>query len=155
MFEWPIWDSNLEGTLNSQAALPPIRNNKLFKCTECDYSNIINDYVLTHMLTVHDKPYKCSICDFTTKEKTKLLKHIEAHDNPYKCCDCDYKNVDQDNVFEHIKEKHQGKNPYRCGKCDFTASNGDSVLKHIDENHKENSGAFSRFFSLNSMIFDI
>ena len=54
-----------------------------------------------------------------------------------------------------MKEKHQGKNPYRCGKCDFTASNGDSVLKHIDENHKENNGAFSRFFPLNSMIFDI
>ena len=91
------------------------------------------------MLTVHDKPYKCSICDFTTKEKIKLLKHIEAHDNPYKCSDCDYKNVEQDNVFEHIKEKHKGKNPYKCGKCDFTASNGDSVLKHIDENHKENN----------------
>ena len=30
------------------------------------------------MLTVHDKPYKCSICDFTTKEKIKLLKHIEV-----------------------------------------------------------------------------
>ena len=78
MFEWPIWNSNLEGTLNLQAALLPVRNNKLFKCTECDYSNIINDYVLTHMLTVHDKPYKCSICDFTTKEKIKLLKHIEV-----------------------------------------------------------------------------
>ena len=98
------------------------------------------------MLTVHDKPYKCSICDFTTKEKIKLLKHIEAHDNPYKCSDCDYKNVEQDNVFEHIKEKHKGKNPYKCGKCDFTASNGDSVLKHIDENHKENCGAFSQKF---------
>ena len=88
------------------------------------------------------------------KEKNKYFAP-EAHDNPYKCSDCDYKNIEQDNVFEHMKEKHQGKNPYRCGKCDFTASNGDSVLKHIDENHKENNGAFSRFFPLNSMIFDI
>ena len=87
------------------------------------------------------------------EEKKKYFAH-KAHDNPYKCSECDYKNIEQDNVFEHIKENHQGKNPYRCGKCDFTASNGDSVLKHIDENHKE-IGAFSRFFSLNSVVFDI
>ena len=89
------------------------------------------------------------------EEKKPKYFAPKAHDNPYKCSDCDYKNVEQDNVFEHIKEKHKGKNSYKCGKCDFTASNGDSVLKHIDENHKENCGAFSRIFSLNSMIFDI
>jgi hypothetical protein len=34
--------------------VPPKIQTKLFKCDECEYTNVINDYVICHMKTVHN-----------------------------------------------------------------------------------------------------
>ena len=35
------------------ASVAPKTPTKLFKCSDCEYTNVINDYVLNHMKTVH------------------------------------------------------------------------------------------------------
>ena len=60
-----LYDMNFkENVLNHiqiiHSSVPsPLLNKKQFKCTECDYTNLINDYVINHMKTAHPKRYKC------------------------------------------------------------------------------------------------
>merc|ERR1711879_414535 len=55
----------------------PLLNKKQFKCTECDYTNLINDYVVKHMKTAHPKQYKCGECEFTSFLEENVIKHLQ------------------------------------------------------------------------------
>ena len=66
---------------NTHSIVPLAQPKKQFKCSECDYSNIINDYVIKHMKTAHPKQYKCAECEFISTDEETVIKHLkEVHE---------------------------------------------------------------------------
>merc|ERR1719189_3448671 len=50
---------------------------KLFKCSECKYTNTDLGLVTHHVKIAHKKPFKCGSCDYTNLLKEEVLKHIQ------------------------------------------------------------------------------
>lgn len=53
---------------------------KIFKCSECDYESKIKGSLKTHLWCIHNigegKIFKCSDCDYESKIKTHLNSHL-------------------------------------------------------------------------------
>ena len=59
----------------------------------------------THNSSVHEKN-KCSICDYTSSNKSTLKTHIEsAHEKkrPHKCTICDYSSSQKSTLKTHTR----------------------------------------------------
>ena len=52
-----------------------------------------------------EKPFKCSICDYSSVEKNKLQRHMRVHtdERPYQCPYCDYAAKDTFRLKRHIR----------------------------------------------------
>ena len=100
----------------------PTQAQKLFKCSECEFTDFTNENVVDHIQNVHRKQYKCDSCDFSTPNITILANHTqEIHEN-------------FDNT-ENQSEVIEGKS-YECSVCDFVTSIKSEVLKHMKEKHQ-------------------
>ena len=62
---------------------------KLYSCTECEYSCKANVILLQHMMQVHtdERPFGCSLCKSSFKSKGVLRQHMNVHsdEKPYSC----------------------------------------------------------------------
>ncbi len=88
-----------------------------------------------------DKPYKCTICKFSSEYKDSLASHIGTHtgEKPYKCGLCEYETRYRSALYRHIWNKHPDTKPFQCTVC------GQSFVKqtqlrwhlrhHTDEHH--------------------
>ena len=52
------------------------------KCTKCESSFLFKGSLKTNMNLPHTGPFKCHICTYHFKEKTKLIKHIKLIYSP-------------------------------------------------------------------------
>lgn len=58
------------------------QTNKLFKCTNCEFTSSTITYVETikHQLShANSDIYKCTKCSYTNDKKTELIRHIFSH----------------------------------------------------------------------------
>ena len=75
----------------------------------CEYCGKV--FVNCSNLTVHrrshtgEKPYQCSICEYTTAQSSKLTRHMKTHVQ-YKCDYCDKTFVGRRIIDMHIKKNH-------------------------------------------------
>ena len=75
----------------------------------CEYCGKV--FVNCSNLTVHrrshtgEKPYQCSICEYTTAQSSKLTRHMKTHVQ-YKCDYCDKTFVGRRIIDMHMKKKH-------------------------------------------------
>ena len=51
---------------------------KLFKCSECEFTNKELGLVSHHVNIAHKKPFKCGSCDYTNSLKEEVMKHIQV-----------------------------------------------------------------------------
>ncbi|KAJ8913715.1 hypothetical protein NQ315_007432 [Exocentrus adspersus] len=97
--------------------------------------------------TVEDEPeanwFKCKICNFKSKHKASLGRHMMLHKDPsevkwYNCDICPYKSNRRGNLEKHelIHKNSLGVDWFKCGSCSFKAKQKRRLKMHVMLKHK-------------------
>ncbi len=67
-----------------------------------------------------DKPYKCSVCGYSSSYKCNLSRHLLRHTGhkPHKCRICEYSTADMSQLCKHIRSKHPDAKQFKCTVCE-------------------------------------
>ncbi|XP_058977232.1 uncharacterized protein LOC101894034 isoform X1 [Musca domestica] len=112
-------------------------NNRLLKCSLCDFTTLYRNNLLEHEIEDHcdAKFYRCEKCSYVTHIKARFSKHVKYHSMPMiKCVTCDFRTPYKWNLDRHMKN-HGGAGPFRCAACDFTADIKQSLTVHEMNHH--------------------
>ncbi|CAF1090693.1 unnamed protein product, partial [Brachionus calyciflorus] len=113
---------------------------KPFKCDHCESYFGTKGEMSRHVKYKHtmEKPHKCSICDYSTVELSKLKRHMRVHtdERPYLCHLCDYASRDTFRLKRHLRT-HTGEKPYECPVCKNKFSQSNGLKAHIKTFHAE------------------
>ncbi|XP_075153848.1 uncharacterized protein LOC142227275 isoform X4 [Haematobia irritans] len=112
-------------------------NNRLMKCSLCDFTTLYRNNLLEHETEDHcnAKFYRCEKCSYVTHIKARFSKHVKYHSMPMiKCVTCDFRTPYKWNLDRHMKN-HGGAGPFRCAACDFTADIKQSLTVHEMNHH--------------------
>ena len=87
----------------------------------------------------HEKPHRCTECDYASVELSKLKRHMRCHtgERPYQCPHCTYASPDTYKLKRHLRI-HTGEKPYECDVCRarFTQSNSLKAHRLIHSGNK-------------------
>ena len=117
-----------------------------FICEEedCDYLSESQARVETHMKNKHGLdeflPYKCTQCDFVTKDFNELKRHMynSGHRETFDCKACSKKFYAKSNLHTHTKKEHISmKNPkvFPCSHCSKRFNSNQRLEFHLDGIH--------------------
>ncbi|XP_069363587.1 uncharacterized protein [Maniola hyperantus] len=109
-------------------------------CSENSLENILNrnlairteEISSTGKNEVDDKPFKCTLCQYKSKYKSALVKHVKMHtgDKPFACDLCEYK-CSANSVFVNHLRIHTGEKPFSCKICEYKFARKNDLLRHI------------------------
>ncbi|XP_078582788.1 uncharacterized protein LOC144865722 isoform X2 [Branchiostoma floridae x Branchiostoma japonicum] len=114
---------------------------KPFKCSMCDYSACQKVNLDRHMLKhTGEKPFMCGECGYRTAYKAHLMPHMLEHAGakPFVCGECGYRSTRKSNIVWHQKT-HQKERPHKCQLCPYTAKRSSEIRRHMDCKHKDRS----------------
>lgn len=85
----------------------------------------------------------CDMCDFQTKYKVDMIKHVKTvheHRKTFKkikrsCTSCDFQTFSKDKLRRHIISNHGGLS-YDCNLCDYKSLRPDCLSLHIKVTHE-------------------
>jgi len=91
----------------------------------------------------HEKPFKCTLCDYASVEISKLRRHFRSHtgERPYPCDICGKAFADSFHLKRH-KMSHTGEKPYKCPHCNQRFTQRGSVKMHIQQQHTKTAPKF-------------
>ena len=119
------------------------RKGKLYRCSECDYSNDAKSTFLSHKYKMHgletpNQNLMCHMCDYRTYVPGQLRNHTEAkHDGrTFSCSQCDFKSPYQNSLVVHNKI-HDEENWQQCDLCTFRCATNGNLKTHMDGKHRE------------------
>ncbi|XP_028895190.2 uncharacterized protein LOC105210802 isoform X5 [Zeugodacus cucurbitae] len=111
--------------------------NRLLKCSLCDFTTLFRAQLLDHEMDEHCKTkfFRCEKCSYVTHIKARFSKHVKYHSMPMiKCVTCDFRTPYKWNLDRHMKN-HGGAGPFKCAACDFTADIKQSLTVHEMNHH--------------------
>lgn len=81
-------------------------------------------------------PLHCTICNYSTKIRSRFTKHVRYHSMPLiKCTYCDFKTPYKWNLDRHNKS-HTGDGALTCPLCNFSSDIKQSITVHIQNHHE-------------------
>ncbi|KAH8334821.1 hypothetical protein KR074_003286 [Drosophila pseudoananassae] len=100
-------------------------NPKLYTCTICQKSLNSQDYLATHMETVHNKvaqvlKFPCAKCDRTFSSERRLANHLAKHDSDqleHTCEICCKSFANVHRLRRHIQSIHEDLHRHVCDIC--------------------------------------
>lgn len=83
--------------------------------------------------TKHTKPYKCTVCSYSSSRRRDLIRHLRRHtgEKPYKCKVCPYESGDLSGYHKHVKRKHNGYKSFNCSVCDQSFLTRSQLEQHF------------------------
>lgn len=109
----------------------------VFKCSVCEFTSRNRMQLSKHEREEHIKTkfFRCSKCTYVTHIKARYTKHVKYHSMPMIKCDmCDFRTPYKWNLDRHCKN-HNGKGAFRCSACNFTADIKQSLTVHEMNHH--------------------
>jgi len=80
------------------------------------------------------KPYSCAMCEYKTRYKSDLTKHMKSvHGGIKKMCKECGKHVS--NMSEHVRFIHTQTRNYKCSHCEYACVKPGDLRKHIGSVH--------------------
>ncbi|KAJ9600457.1 hypothetical protein L9F63_009227 [Diploptera punctata] len=110
-------------------------------CNYCNYTSPKRNYnafttsgeLVRHVRYrhTHEKPHKCTECDYASVELSKLKRHMRCHtgERPYQCPHCTYASPDTFKLKRHLRI-HTGEKPYECDICHARFTQSNSLKAH-------------------------
>lgn len=97
----------------------------------------------TRYIHTHEKPFKCTLCDYASVEISKLRRHFRSHtgERPYTCEECGKAFADSFHLKRH-RMSHTGEKPYECPHCHARFTQRGSVKMHIMQQHTKTAPKF-------------
>ena len=80
------------------------------------------------------KPFKCSLCDYSNVIKSKLKRHIDqvhVRIKPYTCPVCNYKCTLKEGLKKHNDQVHEKIRSFKCENCNYS-SYASANLKYLN-----------------------
>jgi len=120
---------------------------KPYKCKVegCDMAFVTSGELTRHTRYkhTHEKPFKCTLCDYASVEISKLRRHFRSHtgERPYPCDICGKAFADSFHLKRH-KMSHTGEKPYKCPHCNQRFTQRGSVKMHIQQQHTKTAPKF-------------
>lgn len=107
------------------------------QCTECGKWLMNNRCLKTHMILHSNAEFRCDQCDYVTKKKVLLNRHLltqHSNDRPYVCnlCGRDFKMKRALTV--HIAQ-HGSTTKFKCPFCDRTFNSSTNFYTHRKSSH--------------------
>ncbi|KAF5274988.1 hypothetical protein FQR65_LT16812 [Abscondita terminalis] len=105
---------------------------KPFKCNICDYRSRQSVHLKRHMYKHSDEwPFRCDKCDYKCYDKTDMTRHGRTHtrEKPFKCNFCDHCCSTLANLKVHL-HKHSIERPYSCDQCDYKCRYKTALTPH-------------------------
>lgn len=121
---------------------------KPYKCAEegCDMAFVTSGELTRHVRYrhTHEKPFKCTLCDYASVEISKLRRHFRSHtgERPYNCTECGKAFADSFHLKRH-KMSHTGEKPFECPECLQKFTQRGSVKMHIMQQHLKTAPKFA------------
>ena len=87
-----------------------------------------------------DTNYPCTYCEFTSKHKSHVARHIKAvHDKrrDHKCSMCDYAAGRRETLSSHIKFVHEKIRDIGCQHCDLKFVQQQDLTRHLRTVHTQ------------------
>uniref|UniRef100_A0A4W3I0P4 Zinc finger protein 142 n=1 Tax=Callorhinchus milii TaxID=7868 RepID=A0A4W3I0P4_CALMI len=115
---------------------------RLYKCTDCDYTTRNRQKITWHSrIHTGEKPYKCRVCSYACADPSRLKYHMRIHqdERKYLCPECGYK-CKWINQLKYHMTKHTGAKPYRCDECEYCTNRADALRTHKETRHREARG---------------
>ena len=95
-----------------------------------------------------EKTFKCDQCEYKSKNKGDLKKHVKiVHDQikDIKCEKCDYICSTITNLKQHIKQIHDRIKDVNCDICEYVCSTNSILKQHVKQKHEtSNESLLSR-----------
>ncbi|XP_076821443.1 uncharacterized protein LOC143468246 isoform X2 [Clavelina lepadiformis] len=97
----------------------------------------------TRYIHTHEKPFRCTLCDYASVEISKLRRHFRSHtgERPYSCDECGKAFADSFHLKRH-RMSHTGEKPYECPECNQRFTQRGSVKMHIMQQHTKTAPKF-------------
>ncbi|XP_072930939.1 uncharacterized protein [Epargyreus clarus] len=106
---------------------------KPYCCKYCNIPFTTSGELVRHVRYkhTHEKPHKCSECDYASVELSKLRRHVRCHtgERPYQCQHCTYASPDTFKLKRHLRT-HTGEKPYKCDHCNMCFTQSNSLKAH-------------------------
>ena len=107
-------------------------SDKPYKCTVCDKSYKDRKSLKVHYRTHSgEKPFQCDLCDKAFSQRPGLKSHYRIHtgEKPYKCDLCNKSFSQKTGLNSHYRS-HTGEKPYKCDQCDKAFSQQAVLNRH-------------------------
>ncbi|XP_050519908.1 transcriptional repressor CTCFL-like isoform X1 [Daktulosphaira vitifoliae] len=127
--------TSLQNHVNTHTGTKP------YQCRSCPSAFTTSGELVRHVRYkhTHEKPHKCTICDYASVELSKMRNHMRCHtgERPYQCPHCTYASPDTFKLKRHLRI-HTGEKPYECDICfsRFTQSNSLKTHRLIHSGEK-------------------
>ncbi|KAH8265164.1 hypothetical protein KR044_010615 [Drosophila immigrans] len=119
-------------------------NPKLFTCSICNKSLNSQDYLATHIETVHNKvaqigkvlKFPCAKCERTFSSERRLSNHLLKHDTDqleHSCQICNKSFANVHRLRRHIQSIHEDLHPHVCDICGKKFKFKPSFERHLLE----------------------
>eukprot|EP00736_Rhodelphis_marinus_P003830 Rmarinus@m.14057 len=109
-----------------------------FRCSVCDYATTQKSSLHKHIRLKHPDHkllHKCEYCTFTCANSSELVVHVYKSHKPFTCHLCDYATGHSGHLKQHIQQRHSQEKPFKCKFCDYACVRKNSLDAHVRSKH--------------------